>query len=379
VKASRETILGASILAVLIVLTVVVTSLGSSYAQPALVSTSSQPDGALALKLWIARIGITIDEARPANFEIPKTTALMFVLQPDLVTVTEFHTITEWVSGGGSLIAAGDGAGFISLARQFGFTLQPAENPSDQILPEVPLLTSPPVRRPAPLQATLVFQSDKKDFVTLAAENGEPVIVMFGVGKGRVVLGSTAYPFTNKGLKEAGNPEMVLNLVAAAHGATPAWFDEWHHGLRTGVQVVGPENWLRYTPGGNALLFVVAVIFLALLLQGRSFGRPVPVKRTSKRRGSLEHLTAIANLNRRAGHRSAILDHYRLQVRRHLGQRYRLDPATPDEQFINTLARYNPNLDTENLRDLLKRLSQPIPREAEMVKLAAEASQWLEE
>ena len=38
-------------------------------------------------------------------------------------------------------------------------------------------------------------------------------------------------------------------------------------------KIVGPQDWLRFTPAGHALLFTAVIVFLALLLQGRGFGR----------------------------------------------------------------------------------------------------------
>jgi hypothetical protein len=122
---------------------------------------------------------------------------------------------------------------------------------------------------------------------------------------------------------------------------------------------------------------VAGVIFLALILQGRGFGRPIPLQHEIKRRGPLEHVTAVANLNRKAGHRVDMLRQYHQWVKRHLGHRYRLDPSLPDEEYVAQLAKYNPALEKEKLLPLLQRLVQTNVSEAEMVKLAEEASKWI--
>ena len=93
----------------------------------------------------------------------------------------------------------------------------------------------------------------------------------------------------------------------------------------------------------------------------------------------MEHVTAVANLNRKAGHRADVLRQYRNWVKRQLGARYRLDPSLPDQEYVEQLAKYNPSLEKEKLFNLLQRLQQYEVSEAEMVKLAEEASKWISE
>jgi hypothetical protein len=69
---------------------------------------------------------------------------------------------------------------------------------------------------------------------------------------------------------------------------------------------------------------------------------------------------------------------YHNQIKRKLGQRYRLDPGMDDEQYVNTLAGYNSALDKNELLNLLKRLKRKDVNETEMVHLAVEASKWID-
>jgi hypothetical protein len=70
--------------------------------------------------------------------------------------------------------------------------------------------------------------------------------------------------------------------------------------------------------------------------------------------------------------------HYHDQIKRKLGHRYRLDPSMDDEQYVQTLAGYNPSLDKNELLNLLKRLKRRDVSESEMVHLAGEASKWID-
>jgi hypothetical protein len=205
-----------------------------------------------------------------------------------------------------------------------------------------------------------------------------PVLVSFEQGQGRVILGTITEVFTNAGLKQAGNPELVLNILALAKEHGSIWFDEWHHGLQSNEQILGPTEFLRRTPVGRSLLFVAFAILIVFFMQGRGFGRPIPLPHEIKRRGAIEHVTGIANLSRRAAHRSVVMMNYHQQIKRKLGQRYRLDPGMDDAEYVNKLFEYNPAINRNELLNLLKRLKRRDVNETEMVNLAVEASKWID-
>lgn len=185
---------------------------------------------------------------------------------------------------------------------------------------------------------------------------------------------------SNSGLKDPDSAALALNLLSALPPGGAIWMDEWHHGRRAaGSSAAGPEAWLQDTPSGRAILFTAAVIFLALLLAGRRFGRPVPLPSDQVRRAPIEHVTALANLNRRAGHHRALMQYYHTSLKRAYGRRYRLDSSLPDELYIARLASYNPDLDSAALLDLLTRLNRGKFTDIQMVQLAREAAQWMKQ
>jgi hypothetical protein len=342
-------------------------------------ATSAAPDGTLALKLWLTDLGYSPLEEAQSVFEPPQDVKLILVLEP-LLTISdnEWKSLDQWVENGGTLILAGDGMPSLYAFDHFKFSLKYLDVQADSLSAAAPILLSPPQTDLAPVASDLYFSSTQTDFVPLLAANGHPIVVSFEKGKGRVILSTTAYPFSNKGLKQDATATLALNLVSLSAQKGRVWFDDWHHGIQSAA-IVGPEQWLRRTPAGHALLFVFATIFLALILQGRGFGRPIPLQHEIKRRGPLEHVTAVANLNRKAGHRADVLRQYHQWVKRHLGGRYRLDPSLPDTEYVAQLAKYNPALEKEKLISLLQRLAHPNVSEAEMVKLAEEASKWISE
>jgi len=352
---------------------------------PPLASFSNAPDGTRALRLWLGALGYTVRDDTPASFEVPPAASLALMLEPtDAVAPEEWRAIDRWVAAGGTLVLAGDGLGTALATAHYTITLSYLSDPALSLVAASPVLASPPLAQPAPAQAQAYLDTSRRDVLPLLASPAGPIALTFAQGKGRVIVSAAPYALTNAGLKQPGNPELALNLVSgsgAAGSRAEVWFDEWHHGVRPDAAgaVSGPEDWLRVTPAGHALLFVAALIFMALLLSGRRFGRPVPLARDTARRAPLEYISAMANLHRRAGQRRAALRHYHDQLKRRLGRRYRLDPALHDAEYVSRLAGLRPSLDAEALRTLLKDLSQPAVSEETLVRLAGQAADLMKE
>jgi hypothetical protein len=345
---------------------------------PKLSTLSSAPDGARALKLWVKELRYNVNEQVLGSFAPPKDASIVFMLESISPTEGEMNALDQWVEEGGTVIAIGGQYGMFSLIDHYNFSFGYLPNNAGTPSNETPLLDSPSALDLKNTKVGIALVSERNDYVVLISQENQPVLVSFEQGKGRVILGTITEAFTNAGLKEEGNPELVLNVLALAKNKGAVWFDEWHHGVQSGEQILGPTEFLRRTPVGRALLFITFAVFLVFFMQGRGFGRAVPLPQEINRRSALEHVTGIANLSRRAGHRSAVMVHYHDQIKRKLGQRYRLDPGVDDEEYVNTLAGYNPLLDKNELLNLLKRLKRTNISESEMVHLAVEASKWID-
>ena len=395
-KLSRDSWLAIGLLVVLASVTVLA---GISQAKeqkraPPLASFSSSPNGAKALWLWLDELGYSVSNEVDTEFRPSKDISVLLVLEPLIeISTAEWQTIDAWVEDGGTLVLVGDYWPTSRALRHYDFALgipsfhrTYSELEVTPLTAQTPLLASPPLTFPvrAKLQAHLSYHPEDKtqvrDFVAHLTDNDGLVMVSFEEGDGRVILCTAPFVFSNAGLKEEGNPALVLNVVLATNREGVILFDEWHHGLQPkSSQVVGPADWLRYTPAGRSLLYVALVTFVALVLHGRHFGRPVPLPKEIARRAPLEYITAIANLKRQAGHRTAVMRYYHHQLKRKLGKRYRLDPTLPDDEYMARLAELNPVLDADALRSLLRRLRQDEVSESGMVQLATEVAEWLKE
>jgi hypothetical protein len=384
-RLSRESWLAIGLFVILVGTTVVAAASQAQQARrmPPLASYSSAPDGARALWLWLQALGYQVSDEVGDRFAVPGEAGIAFLLEPTAeITNRERQSLDHWVQDGGTLVVVGERLWAVLTARHYGFDYYRAQR-ADSLVPQTPLMVWPPLLDPAHTrsQVSIVAERDQEDgYVVHLADGDKPVMVSLERGAGRVILSTAPFVFSNAGLKEKGNPELVLNVVAAAKRRGVIWFDEWHHGQRAErTEVIGPWSWLRRTSAGRSLLYAAAVVFVALLLGGRRFGRPVPLPRTIARRAPLEYITAIANLSLRAGHRTAVLRHYYQQMKRSLGKRYRLDPTLHDGEYVARLQALNPNLDGEALYRLLARLSARKVSEGEAIQLAAEVALWLKE
>ncbi|HEX2998002.1 MAG TPA: DUF4350 domain-containing protein, partial [Anaerolineales bacterium] len=319
-KLSRDTRLTIGILLVLFVITgLAAIQQRKEQQHPALSTLSPAPNGALALKMWVKELHYNVDESVLTSFIPPKDVSILFMLEPLFPTESELQPLDDWVEAGGTLIAMGDEYGMYLLLDHYRFNLNYLSEGSGVPARETPLLDSPAALDLKNLQVEAVLESERDDFVVLATCQNQPVLVSLELGKGRVILGTVREAFSNAGLKKDGNPELVLNILALARVRGTIWFDEWHHGVKSGSEILGPGDFLRQTPVGHALLFVVFAVFVVLFIQGRGFGRPVPLSQEIRRRGAWEHVTGIANLSLRAAHRSAVLMQYHQQIKRNLG------------------------------------------------------------
>jgi hypothetical protein len=376
-KLSRDAWLGIGILVALILVTSAAVLQKTREVELPYLSTSAAPNGTLALKSWLDELGYSPPEPPPPSFSPDESIKTIFIIQPlELISESEWNLIDRWVQDGGVLVLAGDNLQTDIAMDHFGFSSFFLQEQAVEAAPVAPLLNSPIIVSEVPIKTYYGITALETDFTPLLSVSGSPVLLSFEQGLGKVIISSTPYIFSNLALKDDKTAALVLNLIALTGQEGTVWFDEWHHGLRSD-NIVGPWQWLQNTPGGHAILFVVGTIFVALLLQGRAFGRPVPLSHEIKRRGPLEHVTAIANLNRKAGHRNEVLRQYHHRLRRHLGQRYRLDPSLSDDEYVESLSQYNPSIEKETLLKLLKNLSQWDVSEAELLKLASEATRWM--
>jgi hypothetical protein len=190
-------------------------------------------------------------------------------------------------------------------------------------------------------------------------------------GAGYIYLSSATYPFTNEGLGDAENAALVLNMLRRVPSGGRIQFDEYHHGFFTPPST---GRLLLGNPWGWAAAYAVAVIAIYLILSGRRFGRPIPLKEEVARRSSAEYIESMADLFQRGGKRAYILRHYHNAFKRRLARKDGVNPQLDDAEFVRELARVR-QVDEAQLTALLARLRNDKPSESDLVHTVGAADE----
>jgi len=336
---------------------------------------SSAPEGALALYTWAREIGYDSRRLEYGTFALEESDAALLMLNPsEPVKRTQAREILDWVASGGTLILALDRSALFSPPNQlldelkFDTAVYTGTQVIERAGPGQPALDQPPVGQ-APVQAGRVLQPMRNDYVKLLGVADAVLIAGVKHGSGYAYISATTFPFSNEGLRDPENAALVLNMLRRVPAGGRIEFDEYHHGFftppSTGKVLFG-------NPWGWGAAYAVLVIGMYLVLGGRRFGRPIPLREEIARRSSAEYIESMADLFQRGGKRAYILKHYHSALKRRLARKDGANPQLDDADFVRELARARP-IDEQALTALLQRLRAENPGEAELVRAVADA------
>jgi hypothetical protein len=358
-------------LTVLAVLTVLVKP---APPMPPLTVRSAEPDGAMALSLWLEGSGYEVRQVLSDPVRLDEIDVL-FVLDPFLpYSEQDVNRIHDWVARGNRLIVAGDPYNLRDLLEPFGVGMTYLTDSEALVSSAAPTLLSPPVDT-ARVEAIYGIESARDDLLIHLSSDGEPVLVSFTEGEGTVWVSGALRPFTNRGLHDPMSARIVVNLLRGAHYGAAVGFDEARHGFSETPRSL--YEWLLSSPPGWGILSSLGLVVAFIALRGRRFGRTVPIPQARLRREPVEYIQAMANLFRRSGQRSEILKHYSGQLRRRLSERYALEPRLDNVELVRTLVFRDPTIDEAALRGLLDRLSKPQVSEQELITIVGDVDDWL--
>ena len=379
-KLRRDLLILGVMLGLLVIFTFVGTTSESDDALSGRPSTyAGSPTGSLALLRWLDNIGY--DAGRLENtFDIDPQTSALFILRPsNAISPENSEQILTWVEKGGVLILGEDRGGLGGPANRVFRDLElatfvPANAERIERAPTLQPLDRPPVRE-VPVRAERLVSSERNDLAALVGNEEGPVVVGLRYGQGYIYASSSIYMFTNFGLREAGNAALILNMLRWVPDGGRVLFDEYHHGFVAEGEQGTLRSLLTESVWGRALIYSLVICGLFLILQGRRFGRPIPLPEEVARRNSAEYVENMADLFRRCGKRDYVGQHYHSTFKRRLARPFGLNPALPDDQFVQELAVQR-SLDSEALRTLLSRLRQPPASDEALLKLLREADQF---
>lgn len=343
---------------------------------------SSQAGGTMALLRWMRSLGYDARQLQYTEFALDRQTSALFILNPSIaITPAEADIVLAWVEQGGTLILGDDRAPFFraanTLLRELQLQIQLYEggdgaDAASGRIHQAPVLQ--PVFHTPPVQmitarTTQVVVADDAQVVPLVGVSDGAVLVGLKRGQGYVYVSSAIFPFTNLGLREQHNAGLILNLLRRVPQGGQILFDEYHHGFFTPPSL---RTIILSNPWGWALLYALAVIVAYLILTGRRFGRPIPLREEVTLRSSAEYVESMADLFQRSGKRAFVLRHYYTTLKRRLARPYGLNPDLDDATFVQELARYA-DIDQSALHALLNRLRRERVSEEALVRTVVEA------
>jgi hypothetical protein len=227
------------------------------------------------------------------------------------------------------------------------------------------------------LRTSWGLELTRNDYIQYLSDSEKPLLVSWPQGKGTIYLTSAPFLFTNDALHNDANAMLLLALLSRVPRGSVIALDEFH--LMTGRQPTGSgcaaslQTLMICWPWGWAIIYAFAIAGIYLGINGRRFGRVLPLPREVALRNPAEYVLSMSQLFRRAGKRGMIAQHYRRQLKRSLGRPFRVNAELSDEEFVTELAHYR-DVDRESLLRVLTALNRPQSSERSLVRLADEAN-----
>jgi hypothetical protein len=133
--------------------------------------------------------------------------------------------------------------------------------------------------------------------VPLWMAGGGPGAAVVPHGEGRVLVVADPSVWTHRGLLRGDNVLLLYNVAALDSDQRQVYFDEYHHGLRSGG---GYWDYLRYHDQHWNLLQLAALAAVAVWASAVRLGPAVPTPRPS-RADAVDYASAAARIYERAG------------------------------------------------------------------------------
>lgn len=318
---------------------------GQDTSQPRSPTTySTGPEGTAALLRWLQALGFDAQRLEYRTFTLSERDATLFVFDPsEPFNRTESAEVVRWVESGGTLVVVSSQPGLFNgaaaLLRELGVETRAVSG--DETLIERTTSAQPIFDRPPlgeiEVQASRALHVEHQDYAQLVGTNENPLLIGMKREAGYIYVATTIYPFTNEGLRNTANAALALNLIQRIPSQGRILFDEYHHGYFDPPSL---RSIILAQPWGWGLIFGLGMIAIYLLLTGRRFGKPVPLREEVALRTSSEYVESMADLFQRGGKRDYIGLHYHTALKRRLARPFGINPRLEDDQFLRELSRY---------------------------------------
>jgi|WetSurMetagenome_2_1015567.scaffolds.fasta_scaffold96042_2 hypothetical protein len=325
--------IAAAAFAVLVVFAVLLATPESD--QSAIPSTySAHSSGAKAAFLMLQETGWHVERWERSLTQLKGgKNRIMIIAEPEKQpNAHERFALQEFIRGGGSLIAIGQGAGLMLPERSdiTGFI-------GEKVWEKFSALTPTSITREAP-QITMVsdvWWASEVSALALYGNGPRIVVVTYPYGEGKVIWWAAATPLTNAGLREPGNLEFFLACLGDISRNQIYW-DEYFHGYSSSREN-SFEN--RFAA---VLLVQFAILGAAILLTFSRRSGPVRPSAPESRLSPLEFVETLGGLYERAHAAAVAIDIHYQRFLYWLAKRLGMSPSASIEEFEHAVAaRWN--------------------------------------
>ncbi|HEY3377829.1 MAG TPA: DUF4350 domain-containing protein [Armatimonadota bacterium] len=196
------------------------------------------------------------------------------------------------------------------------------------------------------------------------------------IGKGQIIWCASPWSFSNTGIAQGQNLDVLLALADARPGG-PVIFDEYHHGMGAGMTLwdLAPT---RTKWGVAQLALALALLFLTLAWR---FGPPRLPADERYTRSRAEYLTSMAMLLQRAKATHVARNRLTVLLQREVGRRLGITAHASPEQLLAANA-VQPVVEQDGLRRVLEELTrlnaQERPAQEDVLRLTREVHRLLQ-
>jgi hypothetical protein len=180
--------------------------------------------------------------------------------------------------------------------------------------------------------------------------DGQPGAVLARHGSGRVLVVPDPSLLTHRGLLRQDNALFLYDVAALDAVDGRVYFDEYHHGLRSGGGVWG---YLRYHDQQWSLVQLLLVALVGVWMVGVRLGPAVPVPK-ERRADAVDYASGVARIYQRAGVRHVLarglVRDFLAALTRHL----RLRPTALPVQILAAWGKRHPEESARHLEYLLR-------------------------
>jgi hypothetical protein len=278
----------------------------------------------------------------------PRRASMELVPGPEL-SDTDVTGLLDWVSRGNTLLLCG--MRNTRLHDKVGVEIIPSgEDTADVIYEAVPGAAGAYTARIERLSLESKATVQGRGIVPLWWFGDRPAAALVRHGAGRVLIVPDASLLTHRGLLRDDNVLFLYNLAALDAVDGRVYFDEYHHGIRSGG---GYWSYLRFHDQHWVLLHLALLAGLAVWATGRRLGPAVPLRPRMQTDG-VDFASSVARIYEKADARPLIAGvlarHFLDAVTAHLRLR-RL--AAPAEIMVAWRQRYAEK-SARRLNDLLR-------------------------